>query len=374
MEFNYRPTKAIIDLGAIDHNIRVLKERAGGAMLMAVVKADAYGHGVLEVARQALKSGASILAVATPDEALYLRKNEIEAELLVLGASPVNFIHEAISRNINLTAYSLDWLEEAAKELKGMDVDSPLPIHLKFDTGMRRIGIQPEEAGETFEFVGQHPFQVEGLYTHFATADEEDNPLFLKQVERINAIKKRWKGGNLIFHVSNSAAAIMHPELAFDAVRAGITIYGIAPSAYVKRKMPLELKQAMSLETEIIHVKKVQKGETLSYGATYTCEEDEWIATLPIGYADGLIRGLQGQEVLVDGQRMPIVGRVCMDQCMIKLPQKYPVGEKVQLFGSQQNEAILIEEWAEKLGTIPYEIPCILTKRVPRLYNEAQRT
>src|SRR5699024_7266648 len=130
----------------------------------------------------------------------------------------------------------------------------------------------------------------------------------------------KWTGGPLVFHVSNSAAAIMHPELAYDAVRVGISIYGIAPSAYVKHEMPFELEQAMSLETEIVHVKKVKKGETLSYGATYTSEEDEWIATLPIGYADGLLRGLQGQAVLVRGERMPIVGRVCMDQCMIRLP------------------------------------------------------
>lgn len=368
METNYRPTKAIIDLTAIDRNIRTLKERANGAALMAVVKADAYGHGVLEVARQALESGASMLAVATPDEALHLRRNHIDADLLVLGASPVNFIEPAMKHNVNLTAYSLDWLQAAAKELEAKDANGALKVHLKFDTGMRRIGIQPEEAEAAFEFVGRHPFQVEGLYTHFATADEADNPLFLKQVERINAIKEKWNGGKLVFHVSNSAAAIMHPELAFDAVRTGISIYGIAPSAYVKHEMLFELKQAMSLETEIIHVKKVMKGETLSYGATYTCEEDEWIGTLPIGYADGLIRGLQGQEVLVDGHRLPIVGRICMDQCMIRLPQKFPVGEKVQLLGSQKDEAILIEEWAEKLGTIPYEIPCILTKRVPRLY------
>lgn len=368
METNYRPTKAIIDLTAIDHNLRNLKERANGAALMAVVKADAYGHGVLEVARQALKSGASMLAVATPDEALYLRQNHIDAELLVLGASPVNFIEAAIKHDVNLTAYSMEWLNAAAQELGVIIGSSPLKIHLKFDTGMRRIGIQPEEAEAAFEFVGGHPFEVEGLYTHFATADEAENPLFLKQVERINAIKEKWNGGNLIFHVSNSAAAIMHPELAYDAVRIGISMYGIAPSGFVKHEMPFELKQAMSLETEIVHVKKVMKGETLSYGATYTCPEDEWIGTLPIGYADGLIRGLQGQEVLVDGKRMPIVGRICMDQCMIRLSGEFPVGEKVQLLGSQKGTAILIDEWAEKLGTIPYEIPCILTKRVPRLY------
>lgn len=366
METNYRPTKAVIDLSAIDYNIKNLIQRVGGAKLMAVVKADAYGHGVLEVARQALESGASMLAVATPDEALQLRRNDIDAELLVLGAAPVRFIQEAITHGIILSAFSVEWLQKAAEELKGES--GSLKIHLKFDTGMRRIGFQPEEAEAVFEYAGQHPFAVEGMYTHFATADEADNPLFIKQVESINEIKEKWKGNPLLFHVSNSAAAILHPELSFDAVRTGISIYGIAPSLFVKQEMPFELKQAMSLETEIIHVKKVKKGETLSYGATYTCPEDEWIGTLPIGYADGLIRGLQGQDVLVRGQRMPIVGRICMDQCLIRLTEKVPPGERVQLLGSQKNTTILIEEWAEKLDTIPYEIPCILTKRVPRHY------
>lgn len=367
METNYRPTKAIVDLSAIDYNIQNLIEQINGAKLMAVVKADAYGHGVLEVAHQALRSGASMLAVATPDEALHIRRHGIDVDLLVMGASPVQFIKEAIKHDIVLTAYSMEWLERAAEELESEE--EPLKIHLKFDTGMRRIGFQPEEADEAFEFAGQQPFQVEGLYTHFATADEADNPLFLKQVELINEIKDKWKGNTLVFHVSNSAAAILHPELSFDAVRTGISIYGIAPSSFVKQEMLFELKQAMSLETEIIHVKKVGKGETLSYGATYTCPEDEWIGTLPIGYADGLIRGLQGQEVLVRGRRMPIVGRICMDQCMVRLTEKFPPGEKVQLLGSQKDATILIEEWAEKLNTIPYEIPCILTKRVPRLYT-----
>lgn len=366
METNYRPTKAIVDLSAIDHNIKLLKKRAEGAKLIAVVKADAYGHGMLQIVRQALKSGASMLAVATPDEAIHLRENGVDAELLVMGASPVRFIEVAIKHDINLTAYSMEWLEAAAEELE-READS-LKIHMKFDTGMRRIGFQPEEAEAVFEFVGHHPFSVEGLYTHFATADEAENPLFLKQVEEINAIRKKWHGKDLLFHVSNSAAAILHPELSFDAVRTGISIYGITPSAYVKKEMPFKLQQAMSLETEIVHVKKVKKGETLSYGATYMCEKDEWIATLPIGYADGLVRGLQGQEVLVQGERMPIVGRICMDQCMVRLTEKFPVGERVQLLGSQKGNTILMEEWAEKLGTIPYEIPCILTNRVPKEY------
>lgn len=369
MGTTYRPTKAIVDLNAIDHNIKSLMNRVDGAKLMAVVKADAYGHGVLEVAHQSLRSGADMLAVATPDEALHLRENGVEAELLVMGASPAGFIKEAIKYKIILTAFSAEWLEAAAAELA--NAAGPLKIHLKFDTGMRRIGFQPDEAETVFKFVGQHAFAVEGLYTHFATADEANHPLFLKQVEEIQAIRAKWQGGPLLFHVSNSAAAILHPEFAFDAVRTGISIYGIAPSAYVKQEMPFELEQALSLQTEIVHVKKVGKGETLSYGATYTCREDEWIGTLPIGYADGLVRGLQGQEVLIRGIRMPIVGRICMDQCMIRLTEKFPVGEAVQLLGSQKGDVILIEEWAEKLGTIPYEIPCILTKRVPREYLRA---
>lgn len=368
-EVNYRPTKAVIDLSAIDHNIKALKRRANGAELMAVVKADGYGHGAGEIAQQALKSGASMLAVATPDEALHLRDQAITAEILVMGASPVSFLKEAIAQNIIVTAYSMEWMEAAAKELQ--KETEPLKIHLKFDTGMRRIGFEPDQAEAAFAFAEQPVFQVAGLFTHFATADEADHPLFLKQVERIKAIRAKWNGDPLMFHVSNSAAAIMHPELAFDAVRTGISIYGIAPSAYVKQEMPLELEQAMSLETEIIHVKRVKKGEPVSYGATYTSPEDEWIATLPIGYADGLLRGLQGQTVLVKGERMPIVGRICMDQCMIRLPEEFSVGEKIQLLGTQQQETILIEEWAEKLDTIPYEIPCIITKRVPRFYKES---
>lgn len=370
METNYRPTKAVVDLTAIDRNLKKLNEQANGAMLIAVVKADAYGHGMLPVARQALRSGAAMLAVATPDEALYLRENDVDAELLVMGASPVSFIEAAIKHGINLTAYSMEWIEAAAKELKNQT--GSLKIHLKFDTGMRRIGFEPEQTEAVFDFIGLHPFRVEGLYTHFATADEAENPLFLAQLAKINAIRKKWRGGPLVFHVSNSAAAILHPDLSFDAVRTGISMYGIAPSAYVKKEMPFELEQAMSLETEIVHVKQVKQGETLSYGATYTCEQDEWIATLPIGYADGLVRGLQGQEVLVRGERMTIVGRICMDQCMIRLTDRLPVGERVQLLGSQNGDTILIEEWAEKLETIPYEIPCLLTKRVPREYTGPQ--
>ncbi|WP_223636851.1 alanine racemase [Planococcus sp. 4-30] len=367
----YRPTKAVIDLGAIKKNLTAFQERSKDAEVIAVIKADAYGHGVLEVAKTAIENGVLLLAVATPDEALFLREEGIDTELLVLGATPPNFIPVAQQHNIIVTAVSLDWLSMAATQL-APDLNA-LKIHLKVDTGMRRIGIQLDEVDEAFGFIADHDFDFKGIFTHFATADEEDSSLFSRQVGAMNSVIDKLDDPSVMVHVSNSAAAIMHPELSCDAVRVGISLYGIAPSPYVGKEMPFELHPALSLETEIIHVKKVKAGEGLSYGATYHAEQDEWIATLPIGYADGMLRGLQGQEVLVRGQRVPIVGRICMDQCMIRLSEKLPIGEKVQLIGAQGGQRIYIDEWARRLDTIPYEIPCILTKRVPRVYSDSTK-
>ena len=369
MTETYRPTKAVIDLGAIKKNLTAFQQRSGDAEVIAVVKADAYGHGVLAVAKTAIENGVRLLAVATPDEALYLREQGIGADLLILGATPSNFIRVAQQHNIIVTAVSLDWLSMASVNV-APELDA-LKIHLKVDTGMQRIGVQLDEVDEAFGFIADHHFDFKGIFTHFATADEHDSPLFLEQVRAMNGVIDKLDDPSVMIHISNSAAAIMHPDLACDAVRVGISLYGIAPSPYVGQEMPFELHPALSLETEIIHVKKVKAGQALSYGATYQAEQDEWIATLPIGYADGMLRGLQGQEVLVKGQRVPVVGRICMDQCMIRVSEKLPIGEKVQLIGSQAGERIFIDEWARKLDTIPYEIPCILTKRVPRVYSDS---
>ncbi|ANU26421.1 alanine racemase [Planococcus versutus] len=365
----YRPTKAVISLDAIKKNLTAFQEKSGRSSVIAVVKADAYGHGMLAVSKTLIENGVQLLAVATPDEALYLRNQEIRAEILVLGATPASFIAVAQRRNIIVTAISLEWLSMAEKQLVE-ELDS-LKIHLKIDTGMRRIGVQTDEVEEALDFIADHDFSFKGIFTHFATADEQDSSLFDQQVKALNSVLDKLDDSSVMVHVSNSAAAIMHPELACDAVRVGISLYGIAPSPYVEQAMDFKLHPALSLETEIIHVKKVKAGETLSYGATYRVEQDQWVATLPIGYADGMLRGLQGQEVLVAGQRVPIIGRICMDQCMIRLSKKLPVGEKVQLIGKQGKREIFIDEWARKLETIPYEIPCILTKRVPRVYSGA---
>lgn len=363
----YRPTKAVVDLAAIERNLNAFKAHVNGADIMAVVKADAYGHGVLAVAQQAIDTGVRFLAVATPDEALFLREHNFTVPLLVLGATPARFIPVAQRQDISVAAISQQWLQMAAAAL--MPELPPLKIHLKVDTGMRRVGVLTEEADRAIDFIRSHDFTFDGLFTHFATADEATGRLFEQQAMEIQSIVDKLDDPSVMIHVSNSAAALMHPDLAYDAVRIGISMYGIAPSPYVERELPFELTPALSLETEIIHIKRVVKGDTLSYGATYRAEQDEWIATLPIGYADGMLRGLQGQEVLARGRRVPVVGRICMDQCLIRLPEELPIGEKIQLIGHQGNEHIRIDEWAEKLGTIPYEVPCIITKRVPRIYR-----
>lgn len=363
---HYRPTKAIINLSAIEKNLASFKERLGETDIMAVVKADAYGHGMLEVAQRAVDTGIKLLAVGTPDEALELRNNGFRQKLLVMGASPASFIPVAQQQEISLAAISLDWLHAATTAQNPKLL--PLKVHLKVDTGMRRIGVAVEEVDEAVAMIRKHSLAFEGIFTHFATADEEAGKLFERQVERMTEIINHLDDQDIMVHVSNSAATLMHPNLAYDAVRIGISMYGIAPSNYVEEKMPFSLLPAMSLETEIVHIKKVKAGEAISYGGTYCCEQDEWIATLPIGYADGMLRGLQGQDVLIKGVRAEIVGRICMDQCMIRVAEKLPIGEKVQLIGKQGKEEIRINEWADKLNTIPYEIPCILTKRVPRIY------
>lgn len=369
MTEQYRPTKAVISLEAIKKNLTAFQEKSGDAKVIAVVKADAYGHGVLAVAKAVIETGVDMLAVATPDEALFLRDQGIETELLVLGATPAKFIPVAQQRNIIVTAISLDWLSMAASHLE--ENLEMLKIHLKVDTGMRRIGIQLDEVDQALGIIADHDFSFKGIFTHFATADEENSSLFNQQVHAMNSVIKQLEDQSVMVHVSNSAAAIMHPELTSDAVRVGISLYGISPSPYVGQEMEFHLYPALSLETEIVHVKKVKAGEALSYGATYRAARDEWVGTIPIGYADGMLRGLQGQDVLVNGQRTPIIGRICMDQCMIRLSKKVPVGEKVQLIGRQGEQQIFIDEWADRLETIPYEIPCILTKRVPRVYSES---
>lgn len=362
----YRPTFAAIDLNAIKMNILNLKLHLNSNVdVIAVVKANAYGHGDLEVAKTAMEAGASMLAVATPDEAIRLREKGIESPLLVLGASPPSFAEVAASQNISVTIFQQDWLDNVHV------LPKPLRVHIKVDTGMGRLGLQTEEElGSFLQAINtRHDIHIDGVFTHFSTADEEDDSHFQQQVSKFERFLTLFTEKPRLVHAANSAASLVRKASVYDAVRFGISLYGLAPSLHVKDISPFKLKPALSLHTELIQVKKMEKSSAISYGATYRTQQEEWIGTLPIGYADGMLRGLSGQEVLIRGKRFPIVGRICMDQCMVRLDGEMPIGEKVVLLGRQGNESIHIDEWAEKLLTINYEIPCLLSERIPRVYN-----
>jgi alanine racemase len=364
----YRDTWAEVDLDAISENIRSIRNiLPKDVHVIAVVKANAYGHGAYQVAQAAIQAGATYLAVAFLDEALSLRERGIKEPILVLGASRPRDVGVATLHQITLTAYHYDWFTEAQKYLSNHQV---LNIHVKVDTGMGRIGIRTQEEVKAIEGLIKQDsrFLLEGIFTHFATADELDDSYLLGQQQRFEEIIEVLDEKPRLIHCSNSAAALRFPFTLWNGVRVGIAMYGLTPSKEMEPILPISLKEAFSLHTRIVHVKKLQKGEGISYGATYKTTGDEWIGTLPIGYADGWIRKLQGQEVLVEGQRAPIVGRICMDQCMIKLPHEVKVGTKVTLIGSQTDEKVSCNEIADKLETINYEVPCLISNRVPRIY------
>ncbi|CAM5188045.1 Alanine racemase OS=Ureibacillus acetophenoni OX=614649 GN=SAMN05877842_111145 PE=3 SV=1 [Ureibacillus acetophenoni] len=364
---HYRPTRALINLEAIKENVRNLKNfLKPNVHIIAVVKANAYGHGDIKVAEAAIEAGATMLAVATPDEALHLREYFPNIDILILGHSPISFATVAAEQNIILTVFSSDWV----KQLQ-LTSNRPLKVHMKLDTGMGRLGVTTiDEMLDLYsEIEKTNGLLLDGVFTHFATADEENESYFTKQVDKLNQFISKLPNKPRIIHVANSATTLMKDNtLQYDAVRFGISMYGLAPSPYVQTKLPFPITQSFSLETELVSVKLLHKGESVGYGATYTADETIYVGTIPIGYADGLIRKLGGQEVLIDGKRAPIIGSICMDQCMIALPKAYNIGEKVTLIGKQNEEEVTIDEWAAKVETINYEIPCIITARVPRIY------
>lgn len=367
----YRDTWAEIDLDAIAHNIKQIRDKLPSSSdVMAVVKADAYGHGAVPVAKKALEAGAKMLAVALLEEALELRDAGVQAPILVFGrVSPEN-VQVAVEHDITLTFHQVEWLQQ----VKQLHLPQPVNVHLKCDTGMGRVGLRTKDELLTMlaELQDQQSVHLTGIYTHFATADEEDLSYFHMQQARFSELlsefEQNW-GSPVAVHTGNSAASIRFPEKMNHYIRFGISLYGLYPSPVVKKERKIDLNPAFSLHSRLIHVKKIAPGESVSYGATYTADKEEWIGTFPIGYADGWRRKLQGIEVLVDGKRMNTVGRVCMDQTMVKLDKEYPVGTKVTLIGLQGNEEIAADYLADWLETINYEVPCMISARVPRIYK-----
>jgi alanine racemase len=373
----YRDTWAEIDLDQISNNVKAFKKHLSDQKIMAVVKANGYGHGAYQIAVEAINSGAELLAVALLDEALALRKEGISAPILVMNRIRPEYVSLAAENEISITVFQKDWLHEASDYLK--ETNKVVNVHLKLDTGMGRVGIKEDRELYDISLLIKNSSNcnIEGVFTHFATADEWESELFEEQRTRfIKQIDSLHKWGILpkYIHSANSAAALRKVKGPFNLVRLGISMYGLSPSSEMKEKLPFSLGEAFSLHSQLIHVKKLMPGDTVSYGATYTAKEEEWVGTLPIGYADGWQRRLSpGASVLIKGERMPIIGRICMDQCMIKLPYKMDVGEKATLIGKQNGETIEMDEIAALANTINYEIPCLITSRIPRVFVKKGR-
>lgn len=370
-----RDTWVEVNLDAISANVQTFRRHLPASTgIMAVVKADGYGHGAVEVGRQALMSGADSLAVAMLDEAIVLREAGIEAPILVLGYTPAESVEPASRLQVELTAYDPDWIADANRILQQADLP-PVGIHIKADTGMGRLGVRTaEELLRVANAVEASPrLTWTGIFTHFACADEPDTTHVRRQHETFQSLLQALRAAGKQLpkvHCCNTAAAIAFPEWGYDTIRLGIGLYGLYPSPYMKDRADVALVPALSLKTRIAHVKTATEPFTVSYGATYTAQPGETIATLPIGYADGYSRLLSNRgEVLYNGTRASIVGRVCMDQTMVRIEKGTPrVDDEVVLYGKQGEEEISLDDIAALLGTINYEVPCLLNYRIPRVY------
>ena len=361
----HRPTKALINLEAIRYNIQQMGAHIPkGTLKWAVVKANAYGHGAIAVAR-AIQDDVDGFCVSNIDEAIELRQAGIAKKILILGVSEVESFSLAKDFDITLTVAGLEWIENLLDSESDL---ADLTVHLKIDSGMGRIGFRSaSEAEQAQAMLKNNGASVEGIFTHFATADEESDSYFKQQLECFKGILDDLQEVPKLVHASNSATTLWHAETIFNAVRMGDSMYGLNPSGQVL-DLPYELKPALTLESAIVHVKTVEVGACMGYGATYQADSEQVIATLPIGYADGWTRDMQNFSVLVDGQLCPIVGRVSMDQITIRLPKLYPLGTKVTLIGSDGNKEITATDVAVYRGTINYEVVCLLSDRIPREY------
>lgn len=362
----HRPTKAIVNLKAISRNVQRVKEHiASDKKVFAVVKANAYGHGAIAVA-QALEMQVDGFCVSNIDEAIELREAGVTKSILILGVIMAEDITVAKDYRIMITVASLEWISLVLDR----EIDlSELEVHLKIDSGMGRIGMRTShEANQVTSLLEKHGAKVKGIFTHFATADEADTQKFEEQLTCFKEILDHLQVIPEMIHASNSATSLWHSETIFTAVRLGIVMYGLNPSGK-ELNLPYSLEEALSLESCLVHVKALEKGSTVGYGATYQTTEKEYIGTLPIGYADGFVRRLQDFYVLVDGCKCEIVGRVSMDQITIRLPQAYSIGTPAVLIGKSGDYQITATDIAGHLGTINYEVLCLLSDRIPRFYK-----
>ncbi|ABY92265.1 alanine racemase [Thermoanaerobacter brockii subsp. lactiethylicus] len=370
---NIRPTRAEIYLDNIVHNLSEVKRWVGKKVkIMGVVKANAYGHGACQVAKVLIENGVSYLGVATIEEALELRECGINIPILVFGYTPLPQAKELIVHNITQTVFDINYVKDL--ERIALNVGKKAKVHVKVDTGMGRIGytdlnVAEKEIEKMMEMEG---VEVEGIFSHFATSDEKDKTYAEQQFDMFKKLLESLKQKEInipLKHIANSGAIIDLKYTYLDMVRPGIVLYGSYPSENVER--PLDLRQTMGFKTKIVYIKEVPEGTSISYGRTFITKRKSKIATLPVGYADGFNRLLSNNHhVLVKGKYAPVIGRICMDQTMLDVTdiEGVEVGDDVTIFGNQDGEKITAEEIAKKLNTIPYEVYCGISRRVPRIY------
>jgi alanine racemase len=357
---------ARIDLAALRHNVAMLRQVVSPSAVWAVVKADGYGHGAEDVARAALEAGAEGLCVALVDEGVALRRAGIGAPLLVLSEQPPSQLDDLVAHELTPTVYTATYAAALAGRRRG------LGVHVKVDTGMQRVGAQPADVPALVAQVrAADPWlRLDGIFTHLAMADEPADPMTARQLDVFDDVLAG-VGDVPFVHAANSAGALAHPRARRSFVRTGIAMYGVSPGPGVDGLVS-DLRPVMTLTGRVSFVKRVAAGSRISYGLRHTFERDTNVATVPIGYADGVPRRLSGTgaEVLIGGARLPIVGVVTMDQLMVDVGDAdVGIGDEVVLLGRQGDEQIRAEEWASRAGTIGYEVVCGIGRRVPRVVS-----
>jgi alanine racemase len=375
-----RPAWVEVDLAAVRANVAQIRTMVAPATVCAVVKADGYGHGAVQVASAAVAGGATHLGVALAEEGRQLREAGIDVPVLVLSEPPAEAMRLVVDDKLTPAIYTHHGLRSvlAAIGSRAANGSAPFAVHIKVDTGMHRVGASPEGAVDLARTVATHPqLRLEGLFTHFAVADEPALAFTGQQLALFERVVARLAADGIrppLLHAANSAAALVHPGSRFQMVRPGIAVYGLAPAASMLDEPSVRsLAPALSLRARVSYVKEVAAGEALSYGLRYRLPEASVVATVPLGYADGVPRRLSevGGEVLLGGRRCPLAGTVTMDQVLVDCGPGADAraGDEVVFIGRQGEEEITAWEWAARLGTIAYEVTCGLSPRLPRVYT-----
>jgi alanine racemase len=366
-----RPTLVEVNLTRLTENLHLIQNKVAPAKVMTILKANAYGHGLVEIARHVVSHGADYLGVAVLEEGILLREQGITAPILVLGGIMGNQVPLFLQHDLTLTASSVEKLEQV--EAAAAQLHLPARVHLKIDTGMERIGVHYYSAGALLEAsLRCRNVTIEGIFSHFATADSADMSFARLQLERFQEVLRFYERHSLppppLRHMANSAAIVQLPESYFDLVRPGIVLYGVYPSNEVART--LAVRPALTWKSSVVYFKVVKPGHPVGYGSTWQSDHLVRVITVPVGYGDGYFRSMSNKaEVIVRGKRYPLVGRISMDQITVNIEWDSAYnGDEVLLIGESENVAITVEELAEWAGTIPYEILTNINTRVPRVY------